>query len=324
MTDPVTPYVTLSDGTHMPAVGLGTFGSDKYGPEEIAEAVYGAVKAGYRLIDCAEVYGNEDKIGEALGRLFREGAVRREELFVVSKVWNDHHGCVGEACENSLAALGLDYLDAYYIHWPFPNYHAPGCDGESRNPDSKPFSADEFLSTYRQCETMYDEGKIRAIGVSNMTVSKLEAVFPSLRVRPTLIEMELHPAFRQKDLRAWCADHGLQPVGFCPLGSPSRPERDKTSEDIAAMEMPVVKEIAARHGIHPAAVCLKWSRQSGAVPIPFSVKPAQYRMNLACLTEDPLTDEELAAIDASDADCRLIKGQVFLWEGADDWHELWT
>ena len=101
-------------------------------------------------------------------------------------------------------------------------------------------------------------------------------------------------------------------------------QHHKTSEDIAAMEMPVVREIAARHGIHPAAVCLKWSRQSGAVPIPFSVKPAQYRDNLACLTGDPLTDGELAAIDTADADCRLIKGQVFLWEGADDWNELWT
>ena len=324
MTELKTPYVTLSDGSNMPAVGLGTFGSDKYGPEEIAESVYGAVKVGYRLIDCAEVYGNEREIGQSVRRLLREGAVKRNDLFIASKVWNDHHRSVKEACENSLAALGIDFLDAYYIHWPFPNYHAPGCDGDARNPDSRPFSAEEFIDTYRRCETLCEEGKIRVIGVSNMTVSKLEAVWPSLRIKPLLIEMELHPAFRQKELRGWCAEHGLQPVGFCPLGSPSRPERDKTSEDIAAMEMPVIKEIAERHGIHPAAVCLKWSRQSGAVPIPFSVKPAQYRMNLACLTEDPLTDDEIAAIDASDADCRLIKGQVFLWEGADDWRELWT
>lgn len=325
MTDAKTvPTVVLSTGAKMPAVGIGTFGSDKYGPAEIAEAVYGAVKAGYRLIDCAEVYGNEREIGVAIRRTLSEGIAAREELFIASKVWNDHHESVREACENSLDALGLDYLDAYYIHWPFPNYHAPGCDGDSRNPDSKPFSVDEFVSTYHRCEALFDEGKIRAIGVSNMTVSKLEAVLPFLRIKPALIEMELHPAFRQPELRAFCREKGIQPVGFCPLGSPSRPERDKTAEDIAAMEMPEIREIAAKHGIHPAGVCLKWSRQSGAVPIPFSVKPAQYESNLAYLTSDPLTDEEMQKIDASPANCRLIKGQVFLWEGADDWNALWT
>ena len=323
MTELKTPWVTLADGTKMPAVGLGTFGSDKYGPADIAAAVYCAVKAGYRMIDCAEVYGNEREIGESVARLLSEGVVERGDLFIVSKVWNDHHETVREACGNSLDALGLDYLDAYYIHWPFPNYHAPGCDGDSRNPDSKPFSADEFLSTYRQCEALFREGKIRAIGVSNMTVKKLEAVWDALSVKPLLIEMELHPAFQQKELRSWCAAHGMQPVGFCPLGSPSRPERDKTSEDVAAMDMPVIREIAARHGVHPAAVCLKWSRQAGAVPIPFSVKEPQYRANLEAVTTDPLTDCEMSAIDAADANCRLIKGQVFLWEGATDWRALW-
>ena len=308
----------------MPAIGLGTFGSDKYGAEQIAEAVYGAVKAGYRLIDCAEVYGNEREIGNSIRRLLDEGVVKREDLFVISKVWNDHHGAVREACENSLDALGLDYLDAYYIHWPFPNYHAPGCDGDSRNPDSKPFSKEEFLSTYRQMEDLYREGKIRAIGLSNMTVSKLDAVWDELAVKPALLEMELHPAFRQPELREKCKAYGIQPVGFCPLGSPSRPERDKTAEDIAAMELPEIREIAARHGIHPSGVCLKWSRQSGAVPIPFSVKPEQYKVNLAAVLSDPLTEDEMRAIDASPADCRLIKGQVFLWEGAEDWREIWT
>ena len=315
--------VTLSNGMKMPAIGLGTFGSDKYGPAEIAEAVDGAVKAGYRLIDCAEVYGNEDVIGSALRRLFDEGIVTRDELFVVSKVWNDHHRTVKEACLGSLAALGLDYLDAYYIHWPFPNYHAPGCDGDSRNPDSKPFSADELIATYRQCEELYREGRIRAIGLSNMTVSKFEATFDKMEIKPVLLELELHPAFRQPELLAWAKAHGIQPVGFCPLGSPSRPERDKTSEDLAAMALPHIREIAEAHGIHPAGVCLKWSHQAGAVPIPFSVKPAQYTANLGYLLSDPLTDAEMARINADPSDCRLIKGQVFLWEGATDWQELW-
>lgn len=307
----------------MPVIGLGTFGSDKYGADVIADAVYGAVKSGYRLIDCAEVYGNEPEIGASLQRLFADGVVTREELFITSKVWNNHHREVKAACHRSLDALGLDYLDLYFIHWPYPNYHAPGCDGDSRNPDSRPFSVDEFVDTYRQCEELYREGKIRAIGVSNMTVSKLEAVLPHLEIMPAAIEMELHPAFRQPELVSYSLEHGIRPVGFCPLGSPSRPERDRTSDDIAAMTLPEVKAIAEAHGIHPAGVCLKWSHQTGAAPIPFSVKPEQYTANLSYVCGDPLTDEEMNTINSMAADCRLIKGQVFLWEGADDWQELW-
>lgn len=315
--------ITLQNGMTVPPMGIGTFGSDKYTPAQVSEAVYGAVQAGYRLIDCAEVYGNEAEIGATLARLFADGVVTREELFITSKVWNDHHGEVEAACERSLAALGLDYVDAYFIHWPFPNYHAPGCGGDARNPDSKPFSVEEFIHTYRQCEALYRAGKIRSIGISNMTISKLEAVLPLLEVAPALIEMELHPAFQQKELFDYALSHGIRPVGFCPLGSPSRPERDKTSEDVAAMSMPVVQSIATAHGIHPAGVCLKWAHQRGAIPIPFSVKPAQYTANLHYLDEPPLADEEMSLIEEADANCRLIKGQVFLWEGAAGWEDIW-
>lgn len=315
--------ITVQNGMTVPAIGLGTFGSDKYTPAQVAEAVSGAVRAGYRLIDCAEVYGNEAEIGDVLARLFADGVVTREELFITSKVWNDHHDEVEAACDRSLAALGLDYVDAYFIHWPFPNYHAPGCDGDARNPNSRPFSVSEFIRTYRQCEALYRAGKIRSIGISNMTVSKLEAVLPHLEIRPAFIEMELHPAFQQKELLEYALDHGIRPVGFCPLGSPSRPERDKTSDDIAAMSMPVIRAIAADHGIHPAEVCLKWAHQRGAIPIPFSVKPEQYIANLHCPDTAPLTNEEMSRIEAADANCRLIKGQVFLWDGAAGWEDIW-
>ena len=291
-------FIQLNDGNKIPAIGFGVFMIPNDGPTY--EAVLAALKAGYRHIDTAAAYLNEGDVGRAV----RDSGIPRDQIWVTTKLWPQDYAAADAPAgiELSLKNLGLDYIDLMLLHQPYG-------------------PVDEAWAALEDAKAA---GKIRSIGVSNMTVSKLEAVFPALRVKPVLIEMELHPAFRQKELRAWCAAHGLQPVGFCPLGSPSRPERDKTSEDIAAMEMPVVREIAARHGIHPAAVCLKWSRQSGAVPIPFSVKPAQYRANLACLTDDPLTDDELAAIDASDADCRLIKGQVFLWEGADDWRALWT
>ncbi len=317
------PSVKLQSGELIPAIGLGTFGSDKYGEQAVSEAVYGAIRCGYRLIDCAAVYENEASIGAVLERLFEEKAVRRDELFITTKVWNDRHREVEDSLRQSLSDLRIGCADLFFVHWPFPNYHAPGCDGDSRSADSKPFSVDEFMDTWRQCEEMVDKGLTRYIGMSNMTIPKLEAVLPLCRIQPAALEMELHPSFQQKDLFDYAVSRGIRPVGFCPMGSPSRPERDKTAEDVADMELPSVAAAAKAHGVHPALICLKWAVQRGQIPIPFSVKPAQYESNLQAVTEDPLTEEEMAAITVDDRNCRLIKGQVFLWPGASDWHALW-
>lgn len=317
------PVRKLYTGAVMPAMGLGTFGSDKYTPDQVSEAVFGAVSAGYRMLDCASVYQNEDRIGEVLDRLFGEKIVSREELFITSKVWNDQHREVKKACTKSLSDLHLTYIDLYFVHWPFPNYHAPGCDGDSRNPDSKPFSVDEFMDTWKQCEELVDAGLVKAIGMSNMTVSKLEKVLPLCRIKPAALEMECHPSFQQQELFDYAVSKGIVPIGFCPIGSPSRPERDRTAEDIADTEMEEVVTVAKNHNIHPAVVCLKWAVQRGMCPIPFSVKEAQYISNLKCTTEDPLTDEEMLLLAKADKNCRLVKGQVFLWPGAEDWTQLW-
>lgn len=319
------PRRKLHGGEEIPCVGLGTFGSDKYGAETVSEAVYGAVKYGYRLIDCASVYQNEDRIGQVLQRLFAEGVVERKELFITSKVWNDMHGegQVLESCKKSLGDLGLDYLDLYFVHWPFPNYHAPGCSGDARNPDSRPFSVEEFMAAWRQCEELVDKGLVRYIGMSNMTIPKLEAVLPLCRIQPAVLEMELHPSFQQKELFAYAKEHDILPIGYCPIGSPSRPERDRTAEDVADTELPAIVAAAEAHQVHPAVICLKWAVQRGQIPIPFSVKEPQYVSNLKCATEDPLTDQEMEAIEREDRNCRLVKGQVFLWEGAKGWEDLW-
>lgn len=319
------PRRSLSGGEKIPCMGIGTFGSDKYGAEAVAEAVYGAIKYGYRLIDCAAVYQNEKNIGQVLQRIFAEKVVERKELFITSKVWNDMHGegKVLESCQKSLEDLGLTYLDLFFVHWPFPNYHAPGCDGDSRNPDSKPFSVEEFMATWRQCEELVDKGLARYIGMSNMTIPKLEAVLPLCRIKPAALEMELHPSFQQKELFAYAQEHKILPIGYCPIGSPSRPERDRTEEDVADTQLPAVVAAAEAHGVHPAIICLKWAVQRGQVPIPFSVKENQYMSNLKSAAEDPLTEEEMKAIEAEDKNCRLIKGQVFLWEGAKGWEDLW-
>lgn len=319
------PTRELYSGEKIPAIGLGTFGSDKYDAETVSEAVYGAIQCGYRLIDCAAVYQNEKQIGAVLGRLFTENVIRRKDLFITSKVWNDMHGegQVLTSCQKSLQDLGLEYLDLYFVHWPFPNYHAPGCSGDSRNPDSKPFSVDEFMQTWRQCEELVDRKLVRYIGMSNMTIPKLKAVLPLCRIKPAALEMELHPSFQQPELFDFATAHNILPIGYCPIGSPSRPERDRTADDVADIELPAVAAAARAHGVHPAVICLKWAAQRGQVPIPFSVKESQYLSNLKCVTEDPLTEQEMETIRQEDKNCRLIKGQVFLWEGARGWEDIW-
>ena len=319
------PSLTLSNGEKIPCIGMGTFGSDRFTPEQVSAAVAGAIKAGYRLFDCASVYGNEDLIGKVFEDAINSGEVKREELFITSKVWNDMHGKgdVLLSCAQSLRDLRLDYLDYYFVHWPFPNYHAPGCDGDSRNPDSKPFSVDEFIATWRQMERLYDMGLVRNLGMSSMTIPKLEAVLPLCRIKPTVIEMELHPCFQQQALYDYVVAHSIQPIGFCPIGSPTRPDRDTTPDDIADIQVPELVEIAKNHGVHPAVICLKWAVQRGQIPIPFSIHENEYVSNLRCTVEDPLSDEEMEILKSVDKNCRLIKGQVFLWPGATDWHDLW-
>lgn len=317
------PKRRLYSGEEIPAVGLGTFGSDKYNAQQVSEAVYGGIKVGYRLIDCAAVYQNEDLIGTVLKRVMDEGVVKREDLFITSKVWNDQHEHVIESCKKSLKDLQLDVIDLYFVHWPFPNYHAPGCDGDARNPDSKPFSVEEFMKTWRQCEQLVDMGLVRYIGMSNMTIPKLNAVLPLCRIKPAAVEMECHPSFQQQELYDYAVENHILPIGYCPIGSPSRPMRDRTEQDVADTQMPEIVEIAKAHNVHPAIICLKWAVQRGQIPIPFSVKEPQYIANLKCATEDPLTEEEMEIIRKADKNCRLVKGQVFLWEGAESWEDLW-
>ena len=317
------PKVKLYTGEEIPCVGMGTLGSDRFTPEQVSNAVAGAIRCGYRMFDCAACYGNEDQIGEVFHAAFEEGVVERKDLFIMTKVWNDMHERVEESCRKSIQDLQCDYIDLFFIHWPFPNYHAPGCDVDSRNPDSRPFSVEEFMNTYRQCEELVRKGLIRHIGISNMTIPKMEAVLPLMEIMPSACESEMHVCFQQKEIFDYLTEHKIQPIGFMPLGSPQRPERDMCPEDVADLQTPEMQEIAKAHGCHPALIALKWAHQRGQIPIPFSVHEAEYVSNLKAMTEDPLTEEEMKTIETLERNNRLVKGQVFLWEGAKDWHDLW-
>jgi diketogulonate reductase-like aldo/keto reductase len=148
-------------------------------------------------------------------------------------------------------------------------------------------------------------------------------VLRDARIQPAVNEMELHPHFQQTDLFEFVRAHGFEPIGYSPIGSPGRPDRDRTPEDTAPTEDPVIRAIAERLGVHPAVVCLKWAVQRGQTPIPFSVNPRNYIANLRGVVENPLSDRDMSAIAAIDRNCRLIKGQVFLWKDGQSWEDLW-
>ncbi len=233
-------------------MGLGTFGSDHITPAQIATAVIGAADIGYRHFDCAAVYSNEPEVGGALKQVLASG-VQREELWVTSKLWNDKHAVqdVAPAFEKSLRDLQLTYLDLYLIHWPFPNFHPPGCDVSSRSADSKPYIHENYMATWRELEKLVDRGLVRHIGTSNMTVPKMELLLRDARIKPAVNEMELHPHFQQPELFEFVRKHGIEPIGYCPLGSPNRPERDRTPEDTNPLEDPVIVGIARRTTFTP-------------------------------------------------------------------------
>jgi len=322
---PNPPIITLNNGSKIPAIGLGTFGSDNYNAQQIAQAVDFAIRNGYRHIDCASVYMNEPEIGETISKLIKEGIVTREELWITSKVWNDAHGegQVIESCKKSLKDLKLDYLDLYLVHWPFPNYHAPGCDGDARIPDSKPYIHEEYMVAWKQMEQLVEMGLVKSIGTSNMTIPKMELLLKDAHIKPVVNEMEIHPHFQQSELYDYLVRNNIQPIGYSPIGSPKRPERDRTATDTVDIEDPVIIQIAERLNIHPAEVCIKWAIQRGEIVIPFSVTPSKIISNLKAATGERLTNEEMELIAKNDKKCRLIKGQVFLWEGAESWEDLW-
>lgn len=306
---------------HIPKIGMGTFGSDHISANVMASSVKEALAIGYRMIDCARVYDNEREIGEVLAA----SKIKRSDLWLTGKVWNDMHGKANviRSAELSMKDLQTDYLDLFLVHWPFPNHHPPFAHVDERNPNAVPYIHKQFMDTWSGMEELQRKGMVRHIGVSNMTEAKLRLLLGDCSIRPFAAELELHPTFAQKELRAYMKAEGIIPIGYSPLGSPNRPARDRTDEDVVDMEHPIVVELARKHGVHPASICLKWASGNGIIPIPLSTKVKNLRSNFESVHSDPLTEEELTMLEAVDSNNRLIKGQVFLWEGATSWRDLW-
>jgi diketogulonate reductase-like aldo/keto reductase len=172
-------------------------------------------------------------------------------------------------------------------------------------------------------EKLVDLGLVRHIGTSNMTIPKLELLLRHARIKPAVNEMELHSHFQQPELFEYVRAHGVQPIGYSPIGSPARPQRDRSPEDTVDIEDSVIVAIARRLQVHPAVVCIKWAIQRGQIPTPQSANRANYLANLRAAVSEPLTAEDMQVIAAIDRNCRLIKGQVFLWKPNQSWEDLW-
>lgn len=303
--------ITLNDGNAMPAFGLGTWKSK---PGEVRDAVVEAVKAGYRHIDCAWIYGNESEVGDALVTLFDEGVVTREELWITSKLWNDRHRAehVEGALRETLANLKLERLDLYLIHWPVVLQHGvvfPKEASDLRGLDEVPLS-----ETWGAMEGLVDAGLTRSIGVSNFSVEKLRATADGARIPPAVNQVELHPYLQQDDLLAFAREADVALTAYSPLGSMDRADSMKAEDEPVLLEDETVGAVASKHGVTPAQVLIAWALARGTAVIPKSVNPGRIRQNLAA-TEVALDEEDLARMAELDRHRRYVDGSFWAKEG---------
>ncbi|MCM3167897.1 aldo/keto reductase [Peribacillus frigoritolerans] len=252
--------ITLHNGVKMPQLGFGVF-KVKNGNETV-ESVKKAIEVGYRAIDTAAVYENEEGVGQAI----RECGVPREELFITSKVWNTEQGyeTTLKAFEDSLNRLGLEYLDLYLIHWP---------------------GKDKYLETWRALEKLYKDGKVKSIGVSNFHVHHLENLLANSEVKPVVNQIELHPLLTQVEIRDYCAKHEIKVESWSPLGRGN------------LLEEPTINHIAKKHGKSSAQVLIRWHLQHDLVVIPKSITPSRIKEN-AQVFDFSLSLNEMNQIDA--------------------------
>jgi diketogulonate reductase-like aldo/keto reductase len=257
---PVVPTLRFNNGREVPQLGFGVF---QVPPDEVVEPVRTAIEAGYRLIDTAAMYGNEEGVGKAIA----DSGVPRDELFITTKLDNVDHGydAALAAFDTSMAKLGLDVLDLYLIHWPLPK-------------------RDDYVETWKAFEKLYADGRVRSIGVSNFHTNHLNRLFAETDVKPVMNQIELHPGLPQNELRRFHADNEMLTEAWSPIG-----------QGQGLLDDPTIGSIAERVGRSPAQVVLRWHIQHGNVVIPKSVTPSRIKENLDVFDFE-LADEDMAAL----------------------------
>ncbi|KAK5128054.1 NAD(P)H-dependent D-xylose reductase (XR) [Meristemomyces frigidus] len=306
---PTSPAVKLNNGKEMPLVGFGLWKVDN---ATCADTVYNAIKTGYRLFDGACDYGNEVEAGQGVARAIKDGLVKREELFIVSKLWNSFHDKerVKPICKKQLADWGIDYFDLYIIHFPIalkyvdPSVRYPP--GFFYEDDKVELSKATLEETYHAMEELYEEGLAKSIGISNYTGTLLLDLERYAKHMPQTLQIEHHPYLVQKDLLDLCKSRGITVTAYSSFGPQSFLELNmqKAKDAPLLFDHETIKTIASKHDKTPAQVLLRWATQRGVAVIPKSNNQSRLAQNLDVCSFD-LSEEEIEKISSLDQGLRF-------------------